>query len=66
MDFAAIEQGFVDLGSVPQYLPNWAQNNILVDTRWANSNRAATLAFLRAHVRATRYLYDPAHRDDVR
>ena len=35
VDFSAIEQGFVDLGSVPQYLPNWAQNNILVDTRWA-------------------------------
>src|SRR5579871_5211704 len=28
VDFAAIEQGYVDLGGVPQYLPNWAQNNI--------------------------------------
>ncbi len=28
VDFSALEQGFVDLGSVPQYLPNWAQNNI--------------------------------------
>jgi ABC-type nitrate/sulfonate/bicarbonate transport system substrate-binding protein len=65
VDFAALEQGFVDLGSVPQYLPNWAQNNILVDTRWAQSNRATILAFLRAHIRATRYLYDPANRDEV-
>jgi ABC-type nitrate/sulfonate/bicarbonate transport system substrate-binding protein len=29
VDFSALEQGYVDLGSVPQYLPNWAQNNIL-------------------------------------
>ena len=65
IDFAALEQGFVDLGSVPQYLPNWAQNNIVVDTRWAQSNRAAILAFLRAHIRATKYFYDPANRDDV-
>src|SRR5712691_9029247 len=64
-DFAALEQGFVDLGSVPQYLPNWAQNNILVDTRWAPQNRAAILAFLRANIRATRYFYDAANRDEV-
>jgi NitT/TauT family transport system substrate-binding protein len=65
LDFAALEQGFVDLGSVPQYLPNWAQNNILVDTRWAQGNRATILAFLRARIKATEYLYDPANRDEV-
>lgn len=65
IDFAALAQGFVDLGSVPQYLPNWAQNNILVDTRWAEQNRAAVVAFLRAHIRAIRYFYDPANRVEV-
>lgn len=65
VDFTALEQGFVDLGSVPSYLPNWAQNNILVDTRWAQNNRATVMAFLRAHVRATRYFYDPQNRDEV-
>ena len=65
VDFSALEQGFVDLGSVPQYLPNWAQNNILVDTRWAQKNRAAVVAFLRAHIKATKYIYQPANRDDV-
>jgi ABC-type nitrate/sulfonate/bicarbonate transport system substrate-binding protein len=65
VDFAALQQGFVDLGSVPQYLPNWAQNNLLVDTRWAQSNRATILAFLRAHIRATKYLYEAANRDEV-
>src|SRR6202030_4406124 len=53
-DFLALEQGFVDLGSVPQYLPHWAQNNLLVDTRWAGGHRAAVTAFLRAHIAATR------------
>jgi NitT/TauT family transport system substrate-binding protein len=65
LDFVALEQGFVDLGSVPDYLPNWAQNNVLVDTRWAQHNRAAILAFLRARIKATDYLYDPANRDEV-
>jgi ABC-type nitrate/sulfonate/bicarbonate transport system substrate-binding protein len=65
VDFAALEQGFVDLGSVPQYLPNWAQNNIVTDTRWAQSNRAAVIGFLRGQIRGTRYLYDPANREDV-
>ena len=65
VDFSALEQGFVDLGSVPQYLPNWAQNNILVDTRWAQQNRAAVLAFLRAHIKATKFIYEGANRDEV-
>ena len=65
VDFSALEQGYVDLGSVPQYLPNWAQNNILIDTRWAQQHRAAVVAFLRAHIKATKYIYDPANRDDV-
>ncbi len=65
IDFSAIEQGYVDLGSVPDYLPNWAQNNILIDVRWAQANRATVTAFLRAHIKATKYIYDPANRDDV-
>jgi ABC-type nitrate/sulfonate/bicarbonate transport system substrate-binding protein len=64
-DFAALERGYVDLGSVPQYLPHWAQNNLLVDTRWAATHRAAVTAFLRAHIKASRYFCDPANRDDV-
>src|SRR3979490_173257 len=62
--FPAPPQGFVGLGSVPQYLPNWAQNNILIDPRWAPRHRAEVLAFLRVHTRATRYFYDPANRDE--
>jgi NitT/TauT family transport system substrate-binding protein len=64
-DFAALEQGFVDLGSVPQYLPHWAQNNILVNTGWAPQHHAAIHAFLRAYIRATAYFYDAANRDEV-
>jgi ABC-type nitrate/sulfonate/bicarbonate transport system substrate-binding protein len=65
VDFAALEQGYVDLGSVPQFLPNWAQNNILTDTRWAPRHRAALVDFLRAQIKATKYIYDPANRAEV-
>jgi NitT/TauT family transport system substrate-binding protein len=65
VDLVALEQGFVDLGSVPQYLPHWTQNNILVDTRWAAAHRAAVVAVLRAQIRATRFFYDGANRDEV-
>lgn len=65
VDFSALERGYVDLGSVPQYLPNWAQNNIIVDTRWAQRHRAEVISFLRARIKATNYIYEPANRDDV-
>jgi NitT/TauT family transport system substrate-binding protein len=65
VDFAALEQGYVDLGSVQQYLPSWAQNNIVVDTRWAAQHRAALVGFLRARIKATRYIYDPANRAEI-
>jgi ABC-type nitrate/sulfonate/bicarbonate transport system substrate-binding protein len=65
LDFAALEQGYVDLGSVQQYLPNWAQNNIVTDTRWAARHRAVLVAFLRARIKATRYIYEPANRNEI-
>jgi ABC-type nitrate/sulfonate/bicarbonate transport system substrate-binding protein len=65
VDFSALAQNYVDLGSVPQYLPNWAQNNIITDTRWAQRQRAAVVGFLRARIKATNYIYEPANRDDV-
>jgi ABC-type nitrate/sulfonate/bicarbonate transport system substrate-binding protein len=65
VDFAALEQGYVDLGSVQQYLPNWAQNNIVTDTRWAAKHRAELVGFLRARIKATRYIYEPANRAEI-
>jgi len=64
-DFSALERGFVDLGSVPQYLPRWAQNNLIVDTRWAARHHAEVAAFLRTHIMATRYFYDATNRDEI-
>lgn len=64
-DFTALDQGYVDLGSVPDYLPNWAQDNIVVNTAWMKKNHAAAVALMRARVRATDYFYDPKNRDDV-
>ena len=65
LDFTAIEQGYVDLGTVPSYLPNWAQNNVETSVRWAEKNRDALIGFIRAYAKATEYFYDPKNRDDV-
>ena len=65
VDLVALDQGFVDLGSVPQYLPHWTQNNLLVDMRWAARHRGAVLALLRAEIKATRFFYEAANRDEV-
>jgi ABC-type nitrate/sulfonate/bicarbonate transport system substrate-binding protein len=65
LDTTALQQGFIELGSVPRYLPRWAQNNLIVHTAWAAQHRAAVVAFLSVHVRATDILYDPAQRDEV-
>jgi ABC-type nitrate/sulfonate/bicarbonate transport system substrate-binding protein len=65
VDLVALEQGFVDLGSVAHYLPHWTQNNILINTRWAAAHHSAVLAMLRAEIRATRFFYDAANRDAV-
>src|SRR5262249_49168749 len=37
----------------------------LVNTRWAPQNRGAIRAFLRAYIKATKYFYDLANRDEV-
>jgi NitT/TauT family transport system substrate-binding protein len=65
LDFTALDQGYVDLGAVPQYLPNWAQNNVQINRTWGQSHRADVVAFLRAFVKATDFFYDPSHRDEV-
>lgn len=64
-DFIALEQGYADLGSVSQYVPAWAQNNLIVDVRWSAKNAGIVTAFLKAWVQATRYYYDPNNRAEV-
>lgn len=65
LDDRAVAQGFVELGRVPDYLPHWSQNNLMVNTAWAARHRAAVVAFLKVHIRATDFLYDPKNRDEV-
>jgi ABC-type nitrate/sulfonate/bicarbonate transport system substrate-binding protein len=65
LDFTALQQGYPDLGLVPHYLPNWAQNNVEVHVAWAQKNRAAVVGFLRAFRKASVYFYDPANRAHV-
>jgi ABC-type nitrate/sulfonate/bicarbonate transport system substrate-binding protein len=65
LDFTALKQGYVDLGEVPDYLPNWAQNNVQINRDWGKEHRAAAVSVLRATIKASDFFYDPAHRDEV-
>jgi ABC-type nitrate/sulfonate/bicarbonate transport system substrate-binding protein len=65
LDFTALKQGFVDLGEVPNYLPDWAQNNVQINREWGKTHRAAVEAVLRATVKASDFFYDPANREEV-
>jgi ABC-type nitrate/sulfonate/bicarbonate transport system substrate-binding protein len=64
-DILALDSGAVDLGTAPDYVPVWAQNNAFVNTTWAQSHRAATVDFVRAYKKAIDYFYDPANHDEV-
>jgi NitT/TauT family transport system substrate-binding protein len=59
LDFAAIDQGYPDLGLVSDVFKVWTQNNIEVNTTWAKANRPAVVGFLKAHIKAIDYFYDP-------
>lgn len=65
LDFAALDQGYPDLGLVSDVFKVWTQNNIEVNTSWAKANRPAIVSFLKAHIKAINYFYDPANEDSV-
>jgi ABC-type nitrate/sulfonate/bicarbonate transport system substrate-binding protein len=65
LDFKALDLGYADLGVVPDYMPNWAQNNLLINRNWGASHKATVVAALRAFVKASAFFYDPANRNEV-
>lgn len=65
LDFAALDQGYPDLGLVSDVFKVWTQNNIEVNTAWAKANRPAVVAFLKAHIKAINYFYDPKNEASV-
>jgi len=61
LNFIAEDDGFHNLGEVTDYIPEIAFTAIIVDKRWAENNRAAIVAFLRALIQATAWMNDEAN-----
>jgi NitT/TauT family transport system substrate-binding protein len=64
-DLMATDQGFNDLGSAPDYVPVWAQNNVYVNENWALSHRNDVVAFIRALRKAADFFYDAKNKDET-
>lgn len=64
-DITAMQMGYKDLGSAPDYVPVWTQNNVYVNAAWAQTHRAAVVSFIRALQNAAAFFYDPKNRDET-
>lgn len=56
--FAAEEAGFSNLGSTVKYTPDFTQTVLNVRGAWANEKRAVLVRFMRAVLRADRWIYN--------
>ena len=61
LNFIAEDAGFHNLGEVTNYIPEIAFTALIVDRRWAESNRASIAGFLRALIQATAWMNDSAN-----
>lgn len=64
-DFRALGEGYTDLGTTYQHLPDFPFTAYGVNTAWAAKNREALTGFLRAYLAGIAWLYDPANRDEA-
>ncbi len=55
--FAAEEAGFVNLGSTAKFTPDFTQTVFNVRTDWGQEKKSLLIRFLRATVRASRYIH---------
>ena len=61
LNFIAEDAGYRNLGEVTDYIPEIAFTSVIVDSAWAQSNRAAVVAFLRSLIQATAWMSDPTN-----
>jgi ABC-type nitrate/sulfonate/bicarbonate transport system substrate-binding protein len=64
-DFVLLEEGFRSLGFVGDYLKDVQFNGYSVTSTWANAQPDTLVAFLRAVIRATAWLHNPANREEA-
>ena len=60
LNFIAEDAGFRNLGEVTDYIAEIAFTALIVDKNWADKNRAAVVAFLRALILATAWMDNQA------
>lgn len=56
MNYVALEAGYVNLGQPRDMFPDFQFTSINVDSDWAAGNQNTVVAFLRAYIRACRWL----------
>jgi NitT/TauT family transport system substrate-binding protein len=59
----AIDQGFNRLGDTMEAIPNYQFNGVITNPAWAEKNRPTVVRFLRAHIKALRWIHD--HPDEA-
>ncbi len=64
-DFQMQDAVLRELGLTSDYLPRYAMGQAAVRRDWAQSNEDTLVRYLRAHIRALHWLYDPANRADA-
>jgi ABC-type nitrate/sulfonate/bicarbonate transport system substrate-binding protein len=61
-DFVLLDDGFKSLGFTQDYLKDVQYAGFTVNGKWAEKNEETVVAMMRALVRATRWLHDPANK----
>jgi NitT/TauT family transport system substrate-binding protein len=64
-NFVTLEQGYAHLGNIMDVIPDYDFSGWWANAPWAQQNPDVTVRFLKAQIRALRWLYDPANRDGV-
>jgi NitT/TauT family transport system substrate-binding protein len=64
-DFVLLDDGFKSLGFTQDYLKDVQYAGFTVNGKWAEKNEETLVATMRALVRATRWLHDPANKKDA-
>jgi ABC-type nitrate/sulfonate/bicarbonate transport system substrate-binding protein len=64
-DFVLLDDGFKSLGFTQDYLKDVQYAGFTVNGRWAEKNEETVVAMMRALVKATRWLHDPANKKEA-
>ena len=61
-DGFAIQKGFTDLADIHKVFPHYQANIGMARRAWAKDHRATLVAFIRAYVKGSRWIFDPANK----